>query len=876
MPLPVFQAGIMLSTKVIFDTIIHKSSYLYTWFVAVIFLFAAIVGTEATAAPASRFAGGIVYDSITREPIPLANIYINNSKKARHAGKDGRFYIPLKASDHSIFVTSEGFIRKKIDLMPGDNTDMQIYISPSDNLLDEVIVTPKKQKYTKKNNPAVELMQRIRHAHNQGNPYTDDYYNFDQYEKITLALNDFKPDNGKGWLNKKFKFIYDYVDTSDVSGKPILPISVKEKGVRQIFRNKPKAEKEIITGSRRRGVEESLEDDNVQAFVEDLFREIDVYSNDIAIMQTRFVSPLSVIGADFYKYYITDTIPIQGVKHVELTFTPRNKQTFGFNGRMYVPMGDTTGFIRKIVMTVPRDINLNYVKNMYLVQDFIQDVNKKRHKVSDDMTVEFELLPGTQGIYGRRQTRNSNFSDKADSTYSSFYSKEGKTFMTENATLADNKYWEMISKDIPGIDGSRMESLAAKLVRQPVYFWTVKVIKLLVSGYIKTGKHSKFDIGTINNFVSYNSAEGLRLRFGGLTTANLNPHIFFRGYVAYGFHDHKWKYNAEIDYSLTRKKYHPFEFPVNGFKLRHSYDINHIGENSLSIGSDNFFLSLKRQPADLITYHRHTSLVYRLERMSGWSFEAGVKQERQDATRWLPFENGYGNLFNHYNTSAFTAMIRFAPGEKFVQSVNSRRRVNFDAPIIMIKHEYGPKGMLGASFTTNKTEISVSKRFWLSAFGCIDIICKGGKIWSRVQYPELMWPNANLSFTIQPETYPLLNAMEFAADSYASWDVTYWINGAILNRIPLIKKLKLREVVSFRGLLSHLSRKNNPEYCNELYRFPYDAHVGEMHGLPYMEAGVGLDNIFTFLRLDYVWRLTYRNAPNTDKSGLRINVHFTF
>jgi hypothetical protein len=178
--------------------------------------------------------------------------------------------------------------------------------------------------------------------------------------------------------------------------------------------------------------------------------------------------------------------------------------------------------------------------------------------------------------------------------------------------------------------------------------------------------------------------------------------------------------------------------------------------------------------------------------------------------------------------------------------------------------------------TINKTELSIQKRFWFSAFGYTDIILKAGKIWSEVNYPNLLIPNANLSYTIQPESYTLMNALEFANDQYLSWDLTYWANGAIFNRIPMLKYLKLREVFSFRGLYGKLSDQNNPEYNNSLFRFPTNTNCRPMEKKPYMELGVGLDNIFTILRLDYVWRLTYKDVPGIDKSGLRIQLHFTF
>ena len=232
----------------------------------------------------------------------------------------------------------------------------------------------------------------------------------------------------------------------------------------------------------------------------------------------------------------------------------------------------------------------------------------------------------------------------------------------------------------------------------------------------------------------------------------------------------------------------------------------------------------------------------------------------------MPFVDGYGNWSDKYQQSSVNLTLRYAPGEKFYDARFTRIPINLDMPILILSHTYSPKGVLGNKFTINKTELSVQKRFWFSAFGYTDIILKGGKVWSKVSYPDLLLPNANLSYTIQPESYALMNAMEFMNDQYLSWDITYWINGALLNRVPLIKYLKLREVVSFKGLYGSLSDKNNPEKSLDIYRFPINALCRPMEKTPYMEMSVGLDNILTILRVDYVWRLTYRDTPGLTKA----------
>ena len=220
--------------------------------------------------------------------------------------------------------------------------------------------------------------------------------------------------------------------------------------------------------------------------------------------------------------------------------------------------------------------------------------------------------------------------------------------------------------------------------------------------------------------------------------------------------------------------------------------------------------------------------------------------------------------------------MRYAPGEKFYQTRSHRIPINMDAPIVTLSHTWHPRGWLGTSHELHRTEVGVHKRFWFSAFGYTDVRLKGSKVWTHVPYPDLLIPNANLSYTVQPESYALMDAMEFVNDQQLEWEVSYWGGGVLLNRVPLVKYLKLREVFTFRGLWGSLSDANNPGKTDQAMLFPTGALCQSMSRKPYMEIGVGLDNILTFLRVDYVWRLTYRDTPGVNRSGLRVALHFNF
>lgn len=747
-------------------------------------------------------------------------------------------------------------------------------------LLDELVVRPKRIKYSKKNNPAYDLMRQVRAAAPLSDPARKGDYSYCFHDKITLALNDVDPTE-RFW--KKMPFLVDYADTAANTGRPIVVVSVKEKAGRRIMRSSPHRDKQVVEAYRSEGIDKSFNQKSISDMLEDVLRQVDIYDNDMTLMQNRFVSPLSNIADDFYRYYITDTLSFPGdtARYVELSFAPRNPETFGFNGRLYVAAYDSTRFIKRVSMRVPRVINLNYVDNIFINQEFERDSLGFRHKKLDDMTVEIQLVPGTQSFYARRTVGADCFERSIpEKEYGDYLSRAGNIFLVDESSGRSAAYWEE-RRIVPlSVAERNIAGLHAALRRKPVFYWGEKVLLVLANGYIGTGldgRASRFDFGPVNTFVSYNAVEGLRLRCGGMTTAALSPHIFGRGYAAYGFHDHRWKYMLEGEYSFDSKPLHAREFPVHSLRLTHSYDIDMIGQRYLFTNPDNIFLSLKRKESYLATYRRLSMLEYTRELSNGFSVVAGLRHETRYATPWVPFIDGEGRSQSSLGNATFFLRLRYAPGEKFVQGRTSRLPINMDAPIFQLTHEYGPRGFLGSSYTVNITELSIFKRFWFSAFGYADVTLKAGMVWSRVQFPSLLWPNANLSYTIQPESYSLMNPMEFANDRYASLDLTYWLNGLILNRIPLIKKGKLREVFTFRLLEGGLSAKNNPSLDSSLLRFPAgESQSRAMTSTPYMEIGAGLDNIFTILRIDYVWRLTYRDRPGIDRSGLRISLHFSF
>lgn len=825
---------------------------------------------------------GIVTDSITGEGLPYVSLIFKGTTIGTATDGDGNFSFSASTDVRNLEVSYLGYDTKEIKIVPGKTNNLDIKLAPNGITLNEVVVKPKKEKYSKKENPAVKFVKQVIASRESNDPRNHDYFQYDQYEKMVFAMNDYQPKPKKNGKPGKFDFLIDFVDTLDV-GTTILPVSEKEKVESVYYRKEPKSERRVVKGNKSSGVDEIFSRDGIQQFLNEVFREVDIFKNDIPLFLQRFVSPLSTIGPNYYKYYLLDTVNVNGQKCVDLGFVPFNSETFGFTGHLFVTL-DSTFFVQKAVLNVPKDINLNFVSGMTIEQTFERTPDSTRIITKDDINVNFKLSEKSKGMYARRLNIYSNHSfDEPDAERALVFKESSPVITLKDAYQQSEDFWtsnrpeEAIKKN-----PNSVEKLMAKFRSVPIFYITEKVVSVLVSGYIPTNKDplkSKFEFGPMNTAISGNAIEGARFRVGGTTTTAFSKNLFFDGYMAYGTKDEKLKYDALVEYSFNDRKEYRKEFPLNSIRLEYMYDINQLGQQYMYASKDNMFLAWKRQKDTRATYLRQAELTYYHEHYNGLAYGAVVRNRREYATEYAVFDrigpDGTISPVKSYDMTELELKFRYAKDEKFYQTRNIRYPITFDALIFNFSHVMAKKNLLGSSYDYHRTDIGIQKRFWFSAFGYIDLITKAGKVWNKVPYPLLILPNANLSYTIQPESYTNMNAMEFISDEYASWDLTYYMNGNLLNRLPLVKKLKWREVFCFRGMWGHLTEKNNPMNGGEgLYLFPDGSYT--FGKAPYMEASVGIENIFKFLRLDYVWRLNYCDHLGIQTRGVRFMMRMSF
>ena len=855
-------------------------------YIILIALLQAVVGIFLSHAQSFTSASGIVKDSITGEPLPFVSVYFDGSTIGAMTDDNGTFTLQNNQGYTKLAAASLGYDTKFIDLKPGKKNDnLEVLLKPTAFEISEVVVKPKREKYTRKDNPAVELIKKVIAHKNDNRIEAKPEYQTEVYEKLSLSLDNFNPNLDKNKFLKKFKFIKNYLDTSEFNGKPILTVSVRENLSDFYYRKSPKAEKTIVRAKRMQGIDKTLDDGGgITSNLEEIFKSINIFDNNIPILLNRFVSPLSsTLATTYYHYYIMDTLDVGGDKCVDLAFVPANSESYGFTGRLYITL-DGNYAVKKVLLNTPANINLNWVDKLRIEQEFKQMPDSTWVLDQENTFVNFYVVKGTQQLYAHqlRNYDNYNFNvQNADSVFGLL----GALHVLPEATAQPDTFWTH-NRPIPLKEKEdALKDLLGQLRKVPAFNAIIKTAEILITGYIPTAndkKVTKFDFGPMNTTFSANHLEGFRMRVGGMTTANLNPYWFASGYLAYGTNDRKIKYNLKLTHSFTKKEYHEGENPVNNLSFIQEYDVYTPGQDFLFTSKDNIFVAWKvGEPVTKMQYIRKSVLQYEKEWLNGLTWKSWIMNQNNEAAGTLQYikRDESGNLYHikDFTTSEIGTQLRFAPGERAYNGRSGKESVfnlSKDAPVFKLSHQLGIKGVLGGDYNYNHTEISAEKRIWLSSFGHIDAQIKAGKVWDKVPFPLLILPNTNQSITIQPEAFHMMSALEFVTDQYVSFNATYYLKGWILNRIPGIKWLRLREVLSFNMIYGGLTDKNNPTLTPGLFLLPDGTQP--LGSTPYMECSVGLENIFKILRIDYYRRLTYLDHPDIKKGGIRIALRFTF
>lgn len=823
---------------------------------------------------------GVVVDEETGDTIPKTGVQYKNSNISTACDKNGFFTIERRNDEYLTF-SAVGYKTLSILIGPNTPSEMRITLKSETKRLNEVTIKAKRGKYSRKNNPAVELMKRVIAAKKRTDLSNHDYYQFNKYQKLTFAINDISPAQLENEKTQKKQWLINQIEVCQYNNKLILPLSVDETVTQNLFRKDPKNEKTIVLGQNTTGVNDLIQTGDVlNTVIKDVFTDVDIYDDQIRLLQYPFTSPIGKDAIDFYRFYIVDTLYVDNDECYHLQFVPNNQQDFGFRGELWV-LTDTTLHVKKCKLTLPKKTDVNFTDNLSILQEYTKLPNGEWALTTDDMIVEMSVVKFMTKFIVIRTTRMSNYA--FNKIPDREFKGKAKIKYDPNSKMRDDDFWAT-NRMVHLTNGeSSMSSFITGLSNTKGFKYILFGLKALIENFVETGKKSYVDIGPINTMISTNFIDGLRTRLSAQTTANLSPHFFLSGYYARGWKSHKDYYKGQLTYSFNKKEYMPWEFPKRTITFTSTYDVCSPSDKFMPTDKDNVFTAFKWTEVDKMMFYNRQELAFEYEQYWGLKTTVKLKTEENEACGSLYFKplatNG-GASVNRIRTTEASFQLRYSPGETYVNTKQRRLRVNFDPPVFTISHTVGVKGVLGGDYDYNLTEASVYKRFWLNSWGKLDVSVKGGVQWNKVPFPLLIMPAANLSYIVEDETFNLINNMEFLNDRYASLDVSWDLNGKLFNRIPLIKKLKWREWLGIRCLWGTLTDKNNPTLERNagdpvLMQFPEGSYIMDPKR-PYIELVAGIHNIFKLLHVEYIHRLNYNNLPTATKNGVRIMIRLTF
>lgn len=873
---------------------------------------------------------GTVVDAETGETLPFVQIYFmksdgkTNSSVGTTSDMDGKFSISNSSGYTLVNFQMMGYKTESITLKKGKSKkDVTVKLKPDVYSLQDVVVKPQKRKreYKRKGNPAVELIKAVIANKNTGNVKNADQYIAKTYSRSSFALDGFNPNYSKP-LWKGLEFIDNYVDKDSVS--PSLTVSIREDLSNEYYIRKPHKERSLYTRKRIFGVESMLTSASFKANLDAVFTEVDIYDDNMNVLFNKFVSPLSSsLAVAYYQYYIMDTISIDGDSCIDLAFVPVNSESYSFTGHLYI-VNDSTFKLKQYSINIPPHLNINFISGFTINHTYQKLANGMWAPDRTTTSAKFFITNRKKTLIARRTKLYTDFDFNAEIDNKVFSPSMAEDALVPADTITireDLAQWDQLRPEPLSKYESSIVDLLDEIKRTPKFNSLIMLADALSTEFVATTPaikwgESKWDFGPIYNTISWNVLEGVRLRVGGMTTGNLNHHLFLNTYVAFGCTDLRPKYHATLLYSFNWKEYSAYSPLRHYISATAQYEVEEPGQLFSIVDRDNILNSIPTSKPTMKNYQYvfHARLNYMKEWQLGLVLNLHFDFENNEAAGALKYNRI--NAYDENGVSAFTTIrdyqcyqgtmeLRYTMGGHIPinrQGQESAFRLEKDFPIFSLIHNIGyldDRKTGGKGFIYNQTEISAEKRFWLSSFGHLDLRLQMGMIWNQVPFTKLYIPPTSTSIFLGLNSFNLMQPMEFIMDEYISLYATYYFKGWILNRIPGINRLKLRGVVSFAGIYGGLTKKNNPFVTDNvgLYKFPDDATYNDgqyvsgyasspIGTLPYMEITAGFENILKFIRIDYVRRLTYNDytLPNGmqrklggwGRNGVKVTIRFEF
>jgi len=848
----------------------NKSFYLLATFLLLFTL---------TAAAQQTIVSGVITDAKDKSALPYVTVMFKGTKLVTKTDANGKYTLSSATPYSQVQINYVGYKTQTITIKPSVTQTINVKLLEESQSLTEVnISSGKKAKYRNKGNPAVELIHKVIEHKPMNKMKSDVAVQYQQYDWMQFSLSNLSDKFKNKKIFKKYQFLFDEQDSTAVGGKNILPVYLRERLSQNYYRKNPEKTKIIMLADKHVNFDDGLVDNNaIGNYFERMYADVNIYDNNIIFTNSQFLSPIADGAPAFYKFFITDTIKNHSPQLIELSFIPRNQNALLFEGKIYITM-DGNYAVQDAFLKTGKGVNVNFVRALEVKLNFEKDEAGKYHLSKSHLLMDFGLgKDGGRGFKGERSVVIKDYKTgvvQPDSVY-----KGESLVVAPNAEKRSDQFWASNRLDTAANAKLKIYSNIDTLGQMKSFKRMMDLVSFFFIGYKNYGP---IEVGPIYSFYSFNNLEGFRLRLGGRTTPDFSTRWYFNTYAAYGFKDEKWKGFLSAAYSFNNKSV--YKFPQSFVRASFQRDVDVPGDESKTVvPEDNIVSSFRRGVNDKFIYSDFYRVEYMQEYANHFSFNLGFRKWTQTPAGALSYSNTVDRLTGRSNSitsSEFNLQLRYAPNEKFYQGKSFRERTIEKYPVFDLNYSAGLKGFLQGDYSYHNLVGTIDKRFYLSQFGRSDVRVEGGYTFGTVPFPLLTIHKANQSYSYQVYAYNLMNFLEFVSDHYVSLNVDHNFNGLILNRIPLIKHLKLREYITFKGLYGGLRKENDPKQNPGILQFPVNENgIATSYSLgnkPYIEASAGIGNIFKVLRFDVVRRFNYLENPGVSKYGLRAKVQFEF
>ncbi len=794
---------------------------------------------------------GKITDSKTKSPLPFVNIAFKGTTIGTITDFKGNYFIETRHPSDVLEVSYMGYKTQSFKVNKNVFQTINVELETENINLQEVIVKAGE-------NPAHRIFRKIIANKQKNNPSKIETYQYEVYNKMEIDINNIDDEFKQQKVFKHFQFVFDYVDTSVVTGKSYLPAFITETLSDYYYQKNPKKEKEIIKASKISGVE----NENISKFTGQMYFDVNIYDNYIDLFGKNFISPIAKFGLMYYKYYLIDSLYIDNKWCYQISFKPKRKQELTFTGDFLVH--DTTFAIKKAKIRIAEDANINFVNDFVANLEYSRVNNKVWFLTKQKLFVDFNISDQSTGFFGRKTTiyRNIVINQLKNDI---FFNKNAtqETITLEGSLDRDTEYWQKIRYEKLSQKEESIYNMIDSVKEVPVFKTFVDIVTLFVTGYYV---RNNFEYGPYYTFFSFNPIEGNRIKLGGRTSNKFSANLMLTGHLAYGVKDDRFKYGLGFLYMLSTKP----RVSVGG---SYQHDIEQLGKSQNAFLQDNILSSvLAREYNKKLTMVNELKGFYEKDWYQGFSNKLIVNHRTVFSTKYVPFmhiNNGIDTI--NYNTlvsSEITLSTRFAYNEKFVSGQFLRTSLGTNYPILNFDLTAGLKNVFRSDYEYYKVHLSVEHEFPVNPFGRFRYLVNAGKYFGKTPYTFLQLHEGNETYAFDDYAFNMMNYYEFVSDEYASLYAEHHFDGFFFNRVPLFRKLKWREVVEGKALIGRLDEKNR-----DVIVFPET-----LSGLskPYFEVGAGVENILKIIRIDAMWRLSYLDNPDIPKFGLRAKLQIEF